>query len=196
MENAFPAIVSPQEFQRVRKLLESRAPAVTHPRRAASPYLLSGLAKCERCGKALTAPEAKNGKYTYYVCQSILKQGKDSCHTPKLNAKSFEDIIVSNIRGRILTDSNIRDLVRLVDEEMDGVAREQRQNLETIEAEPEGVKRKLDRIWHFVESTDLEMADASECILQHRRRRDRLEAAPRKRGQCCPRSGNCCIAPT
>ena len=51
----------------------------------------------------------------------------------------------------MLTESNIRKLVRLVDEEMDGVAREQqRERLETIEEELEGVMRKLDRIWHFV----------------------------------------------
>ncbi len=177
VEDAFPAIVSHEEFQRVRKLLAARAPAVTHPRRAASPYLLSGLAKCETCGKALSASEAKSGKYTYYVCQSILKQGSGSCDTPRLAAKSFEDIIISNIRDHILTESNIRDLVKLLDEEMDGVAREQRQNLETIEAELEEVKRKLDRIWHFVESTDLDMADASERILAHRHRREQLEAA-------------------
>ena len=177
VEDAFPAIVSQQEFQRVRKLLESRAPAITHPRRAASPYLLSGLAKCETCNKALTAAEAKSGRYTYYVCQSILKQGSGSCDTPRLNAKNFEEIIIANIRENILTESNIRDLVKLLDEEMDGVAREQRQNLETIEAELEEVKRKLDRIWHFVESTDLDMADASERILEHRHRREQLEAA-------------------
>ena len=177
VEAAFPAIVSQQEFQRVRKLLEARAPAVTHPRRAASPYLLSGLAKCEPCNKALTAAEAKSGKYTYYVCQSILKKGSGSCDTPRLNAKSFEDIIISNIRENILTECNVRDLVKLLDEEMDGIAREQRQNLETIEAELEAVKRKLDRIWHFVESTDLDMADASERILEHRHRREQLEAA-------------------
>ena len=177
VEDAFPAIVSQQEFQRVRKLLESRAPSVTHPRRAASPYLLSGLAKCETCGKALTAAEAKSGKYTYYVCQSILKQGSGSCDTPRLNARNFEDIIIANIRDNILTESNVRDLVKLLDEEMDGVAREQRQNLETVEAELEEVKRKLDRIWHFVESTDLDTADASERILEHRHRREQLEAA-------------------
>ena len=93
--------------------------------------MLSGLAKCETCGKALTAAEAKSGKYTYYVCQSLLKQGSGTCDTPRLNARNFEDIIVSNIRENILTESNVRDLVRLVDEEMDGLAREQRQNLET-----------------------------------------------------------------
>ena len=177
VENAFPDIVSRQEFQRVRKLLEARAPAITHPRRAASPYLLSGLAKCETCGKALTASEAKSGRYTYYVCQSLLKKGSGSCDTPRLNAKGFEEIIISSIRDNILTEANIRDLVKLLDEEMDGVAREQRQNLETVEAELEEVRRKLDRIWHFVESTGLDMADASERILEHRHRREQLEAA-------------------
>ncbi len=177
VENAFPAIVSPDEFNRVRRLLEARAPKVTHPRRAASPYLLSSIARCETCGKALTAAEAKSGKYTYYVCQSLLKQGSGTCDTPRLNARSFEGLIIEQLRENILTESNIRDLVRLLDEEMDGVAREQRQNLETIEAELEEVKRKLDRIWHFVESTDLDMADASERILEHRHRREQLEAA-------------------
>ena len=34
--------------------------------------------------------------------------------------------MVGKIRSNILTESNIRELVRLVDEEMDGVAHEQR----------------------------------------------------------------------
>ena len=42
---------------------------------------LSGLVKCERCGRALTAAAAKSGKYTYYVCQSLLKTGKGACAT-------------------------------------------------------------------------------------------------------------------
>ena len=41
----------------------------------------------------------------------------------------------------------------------------------------EEVKRKLDRIWRFVESTNLNMTDASERILEHRHRRKQLEAA-------------------
>ena len=111
VENAFPAIVSTDEFDRARRLMEARAPKVTHPRRAASPYLLSGLARCENCNKALTAAEAKSGRYTYYVCQSLLKQGSGTCDTPRLNARNFEDIIVANIRENVLTESNIRELV-------------------------------------------------------------------------------------
>ena len=104
--------------------MQSCAPKSLYPRRPSSPYLLSGLAKCETCGKALTAAETKSGKYTYYVCHSLLKKGKGTCKTPRLNSKKFEGFIVSNIRENILTESNIGDLVKIVDEETGGVARE------------------------------------------------------------------------
>ncbi len=177
VEDAFPAIVSKREFQRAKKLLGSRAPKQVNPRRASSPYLLSGLLKCETCGKAMTAAEAKSGKYTYYVCHSLLKRGSGTCKTPRLNAKSFEKLIVDEIRANILTESNIRDLVKLLDEEMDGVASEQRQRLETIEEELEDVKKRLGRIWQVIETTDIEMSDASDRIREHRERKEKLEVA-------------------
>ncbi len=177
VEDAFPAIVSKREFQRAKKLLGSRAPKQVNPRRASSPYLLSGLLKCETCGKAMTAAEAKSGKYTYYVCHSLLKRGSGTCKTPRLNAKTFEKLIVDEIRANILTESNIRDLVKLLDEEMDGLAHEQRERLESIEEELEEVKRRLGRIWQVIETTDIEMADASERIKEHRDRKEKLEIA-------------------
>ena len=177
VEDAHPAIVSKRDFQKARKLLASRAPKKMNPRRASSPYLLSGLVKCETCGKAMTAAEAKSGRYTYYICHSLLKRGKGTCETPRLNAKSFEKLIVSEIRENVLTESNIRDLVKLLDEEMDGVAREQRERLETIDEELEDVKKRLGRIWQVIETTDIEMADASERIREHRERKEKLEIA-------------------
>ena len=68
-----------------------------NPRRASSAYLLSGLLKCETCGKAMTAADAKSGKYTYYVCHSLLKKGRGTCDTPRLNSKSFEKLIIDQI---------------------------------------------------------------------------------------------------
>ena len=39
------------------------------------------------------------------------------------------------------------------------------------------MKRRLGRIWHVIETTDIEMADASERIREHRERKERLEIA-------------------
>ena len=178
VEDAYPAIVSRRDFQKARRLLGSRAPKKVNPRRASSPYLLSGIAKCETCGKAMTAAEAKSGKYTYYICHSLLKRGKGTCETPRLNAKKFEKIIVDEIRANILTESNIRDLVKLLDEEMDGVAREQRERLESIDGELEEVKNQLGRVWHFIARSDsVDVAEASDLIVELRERKEKLEIA-------------------
>ena len=178
VEDAHPAIVSKRQFQRAKKLLGSRAPKKVHPRRSASPYLLSGLLRCETCGKAMTAAEAKSGKYTYYVCHSLLKRGSGTCKTPRLNAKSFEALIVDELRANVLTESNIRDLVKLLDEEMDGVAHEQRERLQTIDGELEDVKKQLSRVWHFVARSDsVDVAEASDLIVELRERKEKLEVA-------------------
>ena len=66
--------------------------------------------------------------------------------------------------------------MKVVDEQMDSVAREQRKRLKTIEYELEDVKRKLGRVWHFIETADnVEAADASDRIKEHRERQERLE---------------------
>ncbi len=177
VEDAFPAIVSRGEFEQVAAILGSKAPAKIHPRRAASPYLLSGIVKCETCGKALTAHEAKSGQFTYYVCHSLLKQGQGACDTPRLNAKRFERMIIENIRENILTESNIRDLVKLVNEELDSIIKEQREKVEAIEEELSEIRRRMDRLWVVVETSDLEINDILPRIREHQERQEKLEIA-------------------
>ena len=175
--DAFPALVSAAQFRRVAALLASRGPAKAHPRRSASSYLLSGLVKCRRCGRALTGQAAKRGQFAYYVCQSLLHRGSGACDAPRLNARRFEGLIVEHIRDSILTAGNIRSLVRLVHEELDGVAQEQRRKLAGLETELAEVRRRLDRVWQVIETSDLDLADATERIKAHRARQERLERA-------------------
>ena len=83
---------------------------------------------------------------------------------------------MGKIWENVLTESNIRTLVKLVDEEMDGVAKEQRQKLETIEAELVDVKRRLGRLYDLAETTDLDIDDFKPRIREHRERQEKLEA--------------------
>ncbi len=179
VEDAFPAIISKSQFKRVSAHLRSRAPAVEHPRRVASSYLLSGLVKCKKCRSALTGQAAKSGKFAYYVCQSLIKRGKESCNAPRLNARRFERQVIEKIRCSVLSESNIRDLVRLVDEEMDGVAMEQRKTLKSINGELQEVERWLDRLYRAIETTELDMTDIAPRIREHRERQRKLQDAAR-----------------
>ena len=177
VEKAFPSIISKTLFKRVNRKLRSRAPRRSHPRRVGSTYLLSGLVRCKACNRALSGQDAKSGKFAYYVCQSVMKRGSGACDAPRLNARRFEEKVVDKIRENVLTESNIRALVKLVDEEMDGIAREQRQRLETIESELEDVKRRLGRLYDLAETTDLDIEDFKPRIREHRERQGKLETS-------------------
>ena len=176
VDKAFPAIVSKTQFRKVNRQMRSRAPRKAHPRRVGSSYLLSGLVKCRSCSRAMSGQDSKGGKFAYYVCQSLMKRGSGACDCPRLNARRFEEMVVGKIRDNVLTESNIRELVKLVDEEMDGIAREQHQRLETAESELEDVRRRLDRLYNLAETTDLDIEDFKPRIKDHRERQQRLEA--------------------
>ena len=135
------------------------------------------MVKCKTCKRALTGQFSKSGQFAYYVCQSLMKRGSGACDAPRLNARGFEELVVGKIRSNILTEGSITELVRAVDEEMDGIASEQRKRLKTTDDELEDVKRRLGRIWNAIETSDIDIADASDRIKEHRERKERLEDA-------------------
>ena len=180
VDDAFPAIVSNSQFKRVSGLLRSRAPTRAYPRRAANSYLLSGLIKCRSCRRALSGQDAKSGRYSYYVCQSNIKRGKGACKTPRLNARRFEELVIGKIHLNLLTESSIRVIVRLVEEEMDGAAQEQRERVESIEGELVEVRRWLDRLYRAIETTDPDITDIAPGIREHRERECKLQDAARE----------------
>ena len=68
--------------------------------------------------------------------------------------------------------------MKLLDEEMDGVARDQRERLESIDGELEEVKKQLGRVWHFIAKSDsVDVAEASDLIVELRERKETLEVA-------------------
>ena len=87
-------------------------------------------------------------------------------------------MIIENIQENILTESNIRELVKLVNEELDSVIKGQREKVEAIEEELSEIRRRMDRLWVVVETTDLEINDILPRIREHQERQERL-------GECC-----------
>ena len=177
VEGAWPALVSRELFDDVQQAMSDRAPKVQRPARVGSKFLLSGLLKCGACGRPYSAQGAKSGQFAYYICGTLFREGAGTCSARYLNAPRLETFVVEKIRSNILTEGSITELVKVVDEEMDGIAQDQRKRLRIIEDELEDVKRRLGRIWNVIETSDVEMADASDRIKEHRERKERLEDA-------------------
>ena len=177
VEGAWEALVPRELFDQVQKGLQERAPRVQRPARVGSKFLLSGLLRCGVCGSLYMAQGAKSGKYAYYVCGRLHRDGAGSCEAQYLNATKMEDFIVERIRERILTDETITELVTLVAEEVDGLAGEYADRLQSIDAELSDVASRLDRLYEALEKSALTLEALSPRILKLRHREEQLLAA-------------------
>ena len=175
IENACPAIVSTELFNRVQNKLKSRSFKNMHPQRVASNYLLSGLVKCGHCGKALVGQDAKSGRFNYYVCGTLLKKGSGSCESRYINSRKFETLVIDKIKENILTEKNLTELVRLVNEEMDAAQSDYKGQLDIILAEITDVNHRLDRLYDAIETGKLTLDDLSPRIKQLKTRKEQLE---------------------
>ena len=177
VEAAWQPIVDQSTFSRVQRLLQERAPAKMNPRRVSSSYLLSGLVKCGTCGRSLSGQEAKSGKFAYYVCGTLLKRGRGTCDAPYLNARRLEELVVDKIKENVLTEENLRELVLLVDEELDAAAHEQKDRMKVLEGELADIQRRLDRLYDALETGKLILDDLSPRIQHLRHRQEHVQAA-------------------
>lgn len=175
-ENAFPALIRKEVFGRVKEIMGSRAPVKKHPRRTASRFLLSGLAVCGRCGKALIGQDAKSGKFSYYICSSLTKKGAGACSTPYLNSVKFEHLVISKIKEHILTPENLTDLVKLVNEEMDAASSAYKDEMDTTTSEIGGVEQRLGNLYNAIENGNIEFNLLKPRLQELRAQHDRLLA--------------------
>ena len=177
VEGAWPALVSRDLFDAVQQAMRDRAPKVQRPGRVGSKFLLSGLLKCGVCGRPYSGQGAKSGQFAYYVCGTLFREGAGTCSARYLNAPRVEDFIVEKIRERILTEETIVELVTLVAEEIDAMAGELSGRLEVIEAKLRDVRKRLERLYEALETSELTLEVLSPRIFSLRHREEQLEAA-------------------
>ena len=177
VEGAWEALFDRETYDQVQTTLRSRGFQKMHPRRVSSQFLLSGLAKCGSCGKSLVGQDAKSGKFSYYVCGTLLRQGAGRCNAQYLPKDKFEGLVVEKLKGHILTEEHLSQLVELVAEEMDASSTQWRERLDTIESELDDVKRRLGKLYDALETGALTMHDLAPRIQWLRHRQDQLEAA-------------------
>ena len=177
VEGAWPALVSRELFEDVQQAMSERAPKVQRPGRVGSPYLLSGLLRCGVCGRPYSAQGAKSGQFAYYICGTLFRDGAGTCSARYLNAPKLETFVVEKIRERILNEETIVALVQLVAEEIDAMAGELSGRLEVVEAELSDVRKRLEKLYEAIETSELTLEVLSPRIMSLRHREEQLEAA-------------------
>ena len=101
---------------------------------------------------------AKGGRFSYYVCGTLLKKEAGSCEARYLSSRKFEGLVINRIKEHILTEESLQKLVRLVNEEMDSTAGNYREDLDVISDETAGIKGRLERLYDALKRANLGLA--------------------------------------
>ncbi len=176
VENAFPDIVDRDMFNRVQAMLRERMPAKIHPRRTVSRFLLSGLAHCNYCGKALIGRDAKSGKFSYYVCGTLDRRGAGACPSKYLNSRKFEGMVIDKIKEHVLTEEHLTKLVYLVNEQIDNGSREYQEELKLLSREEDNISFRLEKLYDAIETGKVNLDDLAPRIRELRSHQEKLLA--------------------
>ena len=175
-DNACPAIVDQETFRRVQSLLRERSFARVHPQRISSQYLLSGLARCGHCGKALIGLEAKSGKFSYYVCGTLIRKGAKSCPSRYLNARKLEELVIDKIKEHVLTPANLTRLAKMVTEELNTNVATYETEIGTINSAILDATARLDRLYDALETGKISLDVLAPRIRELKERQEKLQA--------------------
>ena len=89
-------IISEELFQKTQEILANNRVTREKTGHARNTALLGDILRCKACGKVMFHTYTMRGKYKYryYVCQSVQKQGSNSCPTRSVNAQAIEDAAI------------------------------------------------------------------------------------------------------
>jgi site-specific DNA recombinase len=94
-----PPLVDRDLFEAAQAVLAVRGEDLSLRRSNGSDYLLTGLLRCERCGKRFVGAAAKGNRYryAYYVCFSRQRYGSQECGQDRLRAEELEERVVESL---------------------------------------------------------------------------------------------------
>ncbi|MCK4431109.1 MAG: recombinase family protein, partial [Candidatus Aminicenantes bacterium] len=112
IKNTHEPIISEDLFNKVQKLIQQRQPKNQPAQVTASPYLLSGLMRCGKCGRTYgVTGYGRDKKYAYYNCITYSQKGKNVCSGHRVRADELDKEITARVRKLIFSEENMRKLV-------------------------------------------------------------------------------------
>src|SRR5262245_47508106 len=100
----------------------------------------------------------------FLACHNYCKRGKDVCNAKLIKKERIEAFVIDRIKANLLTEDNLRELVKLTNEEI-GQAKEQyEERVALIEAQVEDLRRRLHKLYDALETGKLDVEDLAPRI--------------------------------
>jgi site-specific DNA recombinase len=169
-------LIDEQTFDKAQAILRRRGGDASLRRGNASDFLLSGLVRCDHCGRAYvgTSAHGRSSRYTYYACSTRYKYGPSKCNGERLPKDRLEAAVLRQLAdlyrdGRLIE----RALARAATHMAKKRPRVEDQ-LASTRAELARVERKLERYFEAFEIGELSAALCNERVRGHRERLETL----------------------
>lgn len=149
VENAFPAIIDKDLFERVQEKMDTRKHAKAR-NKAKVNYLLQGLVYCNECEAAMVGnsgsykTKTETVRYSYYECNKRNRQ-KD-CSNPRIRKEILENIVLDKLYQEIFVPERVSILVQKINEYNQKTTTERNAELELLETELKETKKQIDNL--------------------------------------------------
>ena len=188
VEIPVPVLIELEVFQQTQAKLGQNNPRTTPPRVVNGPSLLTGIAVCASCGAGMTRTgTARRGKsYSYYSCAGCQQKGKSVCKGRHIPATVLDDIVISNLKQRLLTPDRLAALLRSLADRQAAKTEAVDRRLLGLQREVTDCDDRLRRLYRSIEDGIVELDDIlRERTATLKSQRERAKAAlDRARAQC------------
>jgi site-specific DNA recombinase len=159
-------LVDEETFERAQQILRRRGEDASLRRGNPSKFLLSGLVRCDHCGRAYvgTSAHGRNSRYTYYACSTRYKYGPAKCNGERLPKDRLEAAVLAQLaelyRDSGLIERALADAAKHMGKERPRVE----EQLASTRAEIARVERKLERYFEGFEAGELSATLCQETL--------------------------------
>ncbi len=171
-EGQHEPLIEKTTFERAQTILTRRHKDASLRRGNPSQFLLSGLVRCHKCGRAYvgTSAHGRKGRYTYYACSTRYKYGRSRCDGQRLPMDRLEQAVLSQLAAIYRDGQLITDALAQATEKESADRPQHEQQLAGVRADIQSLERKIDRYLQAFEDAKLDPAVCQQRIARHHAR--------------------------
>ncbi len=179
-ENVYPAIVTKELWQVTQ---QRRNEKCKHPKQSAgramtSPYLLSGMIHCSRCGHSYvgsTKTSGKGIKTKTYVCGGYWSRGTTVCANFSFASHRIEDHIVNGIEKRLSEGNPYKDVLNEIRAELKNQFRNPEGEIADLNQKIKDITKKIDNLLDAIDPVHKEHINRKLTELSENKKRFEFE---------------------
>ncbi|MFA6321659.1 MAG: recombinase family protein [Candidatus Omnitrophota bacterium] len=159
VKNSHTPIIDRDLDAKAKQILKSKSPENSEPMIHNDSYMLSSLIVCGKCGARYIGASAKGGKFHYYRCGTKSRKGKIACDAPDFNRVKLEGQITDQLKKKIITRENIKDLAATMFEKARSAVPKITQEISVVDTAIRTKEGRLQKLYETIETSKVLNAD-------------------------------------